>query len=136
MRMSNCKIGQVSQLAPDLLLVDINQSTAIEMEHVYDFKRASLKIMNGRKWYSIINYGAYSLPTPEAREKCGLKEANNHVLGRAVVVNDMGQMILAKHILKRYNSKTPVKIFTKIENARKWIENLKSNKFENQLVGE
>jgi hypothetical protein len=135
MKESTCRIGRVSQLAPDLLLVDIDQSTAIEMEHVYEFKRESLKIMNGRKWYSIVNYGAYSLPTAEAREKCGLKEANNHVLGRAVVVNDMGQMILAKHILKRYTLKTPVKIFTQMESARDWIENLKANKFENQIVG-
>jgi len=134
MRRFQCKIGKVSQIASDLILVDIDQNTDIEIEHVSEFKKRALRLMNGRKCYSIINYGAYSIPTAAAREKCAHSEASTGILGRALVVNDLGQMILAKHTLKRTKTAIPVKIFTELDKAKRWIEKLKSREIENQLV--
>lgn len=66
--MTQCEIGKIGWLEPNILLVDIEERTEIGVEHMYEFNDIASKLSNNEQRFNIINYGAYSLPTKEARE--------------------------------------------------------------------
>lgn len=136
MRMTHCEIGKIGLIDHDILLVDIASEQEISLEHINEFKHAAAEITTTRTWYSIVNYGPYSFPTKEAREKCTLGSAGNHVLAKAMVVHDLGQMILARHIVKQQKTKVPTKIFTDINKAEEWVKELRSKNHDNQPIAE
>ncbi len=123
--MMKCGGGEISLLKEKILFVDIESQQEITVDDVREFQAAAMGLAEGEKLYSIVNYGAYTLPSKEAREYCLNQETDKYLLGRAIVVNDMGQMILARHTLKRTTKKIPLEIFTNIEDAKEWINQLK-----------
>ena len=136
MKMTQCEIGKIGWLEPNILLVDIEEGTEIGVEHMYEFNDIASKLAKNEQRFNIINYGAYSLRTKEARELCASQKMSELVLARALVVHDLGQFILAKHTLKRQKSSIPTRIFTDLEGATKWVKLLKPDQFENQIVVE
>ena len=124
MQLTQCEIGTVRLLEKNILFVDIECEKEISAENVFEFKNAAKKLTNGQKMYSIVNYGAYSLPTKEAREICSKHDFSEHILGRAIVVHDMGQMILARHSVKSRKSVVPTKIFSDLQTAKNWVNEI------------
>lgn len=134
MIMTQCDIGKIGLIEDNVLLVDIKDEAAIEVEHVTQLKQVAAQLTRSTKIYNIINSGAYSLPTKEAREHYSAHGVNPHILGRAFVVHDMGQLILAKHIVKQEKLAVPTQIFTDLDKAQKWVQELKLKNREAQLV--
>ncbi|MFT5819669.1 MAG: hypothetical protein ACI8ZM_000894 [Crocinitomix sp.] len=135
MKMKQCEIGKIGLIDKDIILVDIESGTEIGIEHIYEFQNAAVDLVNAhKKLYSIVNYGAYSMPTKEAREFCSREELNNnHILGRAVIVHGLGQMLIARHTIKQRKSSVPTRIFTDAKKAKNWVKNLRSKNSDYQL---
>lgn len=127
MKMTKCKKGSVELLNSNVLLVDIASQKKIDAEDIYEMRNVALNLIGNKKLYSIINYGAYSLPTKEARELCMEDEQNPNILARAIVVNDMGQLILAKHTVKNRKTNVPTQIFKSLDEAKKWVKEVSEN---------
>lgn len=136
MKMTQCRIGKIELIDNDIIMVDIESGTEIGIEHIHEFQNAAIDLVNEqKKLYSIVNYGAYTMPTKEAREFCSREELNNnHMLGRALVVHGLGQLIIAKHTIKQRKSNVPTRIFTDAKKAKRWVKNLRANNNEYQLV--
>ncbi len=132
--MTQCEIGRIGWIDKNVLLVDIESGMEIGVEHVAEFHNVAAELAQEQKIYSIVNYGAYSLPTREARDLCESRRASSQVLGRALVVHDLGQFIVAKHSLKRQQKDVPTRIFTDLELAQKWVRTLQNNALEHQIV--
>lgn len=132
--MTQCKIGKIGWLESNILLVDIEEGTEIGVEQLYEFNNIAQELAKNELRFNIINYGAYSFPTKEARELCANQLPGKSVLARALVVHDLGQFILAKHTLKKQKNQIPTRIFTNLDQAKNWIKILKTNQFENQIV--
>lgn len=124
--MTQCEIGKVGLLDKNILLVDIESGKEIGVEHVYEFRNVAKELANYQKLYSIVNYGAYTLPTAKARELCAQSNSNDSILARAIVVQGLGQMILARHTVKRSKLKIPVRIFTDLKKAELWVRDIRS----------
>ncbi len=136
MKMTQCQIGKIGLIDNDIIMVDIESGMEIGIEHIYEFRNVAVDLVDEqRKLYSIVSYGAYSIPTKEAREFCGREEVNNnHILARAVVVHGLGQMIIAKHTIKQRKSSVPTRIFTDTKKAKKWVKELRSKNNDYQLI--
>ncbi|NOQ72354.1 MAG: hypothetical protein GQ574_10160 [Crocinitomix sp.] len=136
MKMTQCQIGKVALIDNDIIMVDIESGTEIGIEHIYEFQNAAIDLVNAhKKLYSIVSYGAYSMPTKEAREFCGRDRFNDkYILGRAIVVHGLGQMIITRHTLKQRKSKVPTRIFSDAKNAKIWVNNLRSKNNDYQLI--
>lgn len=136
MKMIKCNAGNIGLLEKDVLLVDIESERMVLPSDLFEFKNIARELATNQRLYSIINYGAFSLPTPEARAFCALSQKNqdNHIKARAIVVNDTGQFIMARHMLKSHKQKIPTRIFTDMTNAKDWISELKSDETPIKLV--
>ena len=132
MFMKQCKIGKIGLVTNDILLVDIDNNKEIGIEHIYEFKNIALDIAKDQNLYGIIDYGAYSLPTKEAREYCSNAIKGEVILGWALIVHDLGQMILTRHTIKRQRSNVPIRIFKDSKSAKKWLTNLSTKMYEKQ----
>jgi hypothetical protein len=136
MKMTQCQIGRIGLIDEDIIMVDIESGTEIGVEHIQEFHNAVLDLVNeSKKLYSIVDYGAYTIPTKEAREFCAREEVNNnHILGRALVVHGLGQYLIAKHTIKRRKSNVPTRIFKDPIKAKRWVINLRAKNNEYQMV--
>lgn len=132
--MTECGIGKIGWLESNILLVDIEEGTETGVEHMYEFNNIAHKLAKDKVRFNIINYGAYSYPTKEARELCASQITSDLILAKAVVVHDLGQFIIAKHTVKNQKSNIPTRIFTSLDQATKWVKLLQSDRFENQRV--
>lgn len=124
--MTQCEIGRVGLFDENILFVDIESGKEIGVEHVYEFKNVAKELANCQKLYSIINCGAYTLPTAKARELCAQSSSNDYILARAIVVQGLGQMILARHTIRRSKLKIPMRIFTDLKKAELWVRGIRS----------
>ena len=138
MKMTQCQIGRIGLIDHNIIMVDIESGREIGIEHIYEFQHVASELVKPpRQMYSIVNYGEFTFPTKEAREFCERgKVDDDHVLGRALIVHSLGQMILAKHTLKRRKSNIPTRIFTDKIKAKKWVKALRSVNNEYQEVSE
>lgn len=134
MRMTQCEIGEIGWIEPEVLLININKNVEIDVPHLNQFHLKALELARFTERYNIINYGEFSFPTIEARDLCESQILGDYILARALVVNDMGQFIIAKHTVKRQKSKVPTRIFTEMENAKNWVRSLKAHRLELQLL--
>lgn len=134
--MTQCKIGKVGWLESKILFVDIEEGKEIGVEQVYELYTVAQEIAKNEPRFNIINYGAFSFSTKEARELCANQKPNKDLLGRALVVHDLGQFIIAKHTLKKQKDQVLTRIFNNLDQAKVWIKLLKSNHFENQIVAQ
>lgn len=136
MKMTQCQVGKVELIDDDIIMVDIDAGTEIGVEHISEFQSVAADLVKIRKkLYSIVSYGAYSIPTKEARELCGKEEVNNnHMLGRAIIVHGLGQMIIAKHTIKQRKSSVPTRIFTDKNKAKMWVNDLRAKNDDYQLL--
>ncbi|MDX2361692.1 MAG: hypothetical protein QNK23_12865 [Crocinitomicaceae bacterium] len=65
--------------------------------------------------------GEFSSITKEARANAIKIESNSPVLASAIVVNNLGQRILADYYYKFNKPKTPIKIFKNMDLAIEWL---------------
>ena len=127
--MIKCNAGKIGLLEKDILLVDIESERKVLPTDIYEFKDKAKEIANNQRLYTIVHYGAFSLPTPEARKICSeAKTKDDYINARAIVVNDMGQMIMAKQIIKSNRVSVRTEVFSDIPSARSWIDKIKSEK--------
>ncbi len=134
MKMTQCSIGKIGLIDKNVVFVDIDGGVEIGVEHLKEFRNVAAELARQTNLYSIVNYGAYSQPTREAREMCAKDEQSSYILGRALVVNDLGQFILARHSIKNRRSNVPTQIFMNIDDAKKWLDILRFKNHENQSV--
>ena len=138
MKMTQCQIGKVALIENDIITVDIESGIEIGIEHIYEFQNAAIDLVDAeKKLYSIVTYGAYSMPTKEAREFCSRNKFNDrYILGRAIVVHGLGQMIITRHTIKQRKSNVPTRIFSDSKNAKTWVNHLRSKNNDYQLISD
>lgn len=120
-----CKISRVSKRTEDILFIDIDKNETFEKRDFVELRMAARKIGAGQKFYNIINVGEFTLPNKEAREASSSISGCAFKMADAFVVKTMAQRIMATMMMKINKSAVPTKVFSNINDAENWIDNLK-----------
>lgn len=79
------------------------------------------------KYYNIYEFKSFADVDPEVREWSSNSTESKYSVSDAIVINNIGQKILADFYLKFNKPKQPTKIFTSVAKAIEWIEILRKN---------
>lgn len=79
------------------------------------------------KYYNIYEFKSFADVDPEVREWSSSNIEGKYSVSDAIVINNIGQKILADFYLKFNKPKQPTKIFTSTHKAIEWIHQLMKN---------
>ena len=127
MKIAECEVGVIEFIEQDILLVDIRSGVEVDVEHMASFKSIVDKYAVERKIATLINQGEFSSTSTSARELYRFQSQQMVMFCNAIVVHDLGQKIIAKHLLKWLKIKIPTKIFTELSKAKIWINRMRLN---------
>jgi hypothetical protein len=132
MRLTHCEIGRIDLVEKNLLEVNIEAGTKVDVLNLLKFKNLVVELSRTEKLYGIFNCGAYSNYkselcenenlTKEARELCENENMDDQFSAKAIIVHDLGQMIVAKHTFRLAKTNVPTRIFVEKKQAHNWLE--------------
>jgi hypothetical protein len=122
MRLTHCEIGRIDLVEKNLLEVNIEAGTKVDVLNLLKFKNLVVELSRTEKLYGIFNCGAYSVLTKEARELCENENMDDQFSAKAIIVHDLGQMIVAKHTFRLAKTNVPTRIFVEKKQAHNWLE--------------
>lgn len=125
MQKIKCRIAEVSLKSKDTIFIDIEADQLFNIDDYREVSEAAEILGNGNRMYNIINVGENTIPTKEAREKsCSLK-GSIYKWADAFVILSLSQKIIANLMLKLNKPVVPTKFFNSLEEAEKWILDLR-----------
>jgi hypothetical protein len=114
----------IEQLAPNLLLVVLNDNAEINVEDVIEIKEANGNIIGEIDYGVIMDSGKFTSISSEARNLTATKEMEGKRIAMAIVINNLSQRLIVNFFLKINKPLVPTKSFSDISGARKWIETI------------
>lgn len=108
------------------LVIKKNKKATMEIvESGYDF----LNSFGGGKFYNIYQFESFSDVDLDVRAWAAKDSGNKYTVADAIVISSFAQKILADFYLKSNKPEKPTRIFSNVESAVQWIEELiaKSN---------
>ncbi len=123
--MIECEKSTVSLIDDDILFIDVERDKEFNLRDYNEIKLASIKLVNNRDVFNLINLGDKTIPNKEAREACTSDIGKGYVKAEAIIVHSLGQRIVARHILKQKRKKIPVRLFTNMDKAKAWLNRIK-----------
>ena len=125
--MIKCKKSTIRLIENDILFINIAEKQEFCIDDYQELLFSSMKLTQNRRVFNLINLGNQTIPDSEAREACARNISRlNCVKAEAIVVHSLGQRIVARDILREKRKYMPVKLFTDLEKAKKWLEQIKS----------
>ena len=129
MNQVNCKISRVYKKSDNILFVDIEKEKLFTLEDLEEAKNASEQLLQGQKFYSIINFGAHTIPDKSVREVSCIGNESELKQATAYVIHNLSQKIVADFIMRVAKPKVPTKFFFSITEAENWIKSLRKRTF-------
>ena len=123
-----CRISEVQLKNEETLFINIAAEKDFGAADFNELKSAAKKLGRGKRFYNIINVGEFTLPSKEAREISSSTEGSIYKKADAFVIHSLPQKIAGNLMLKINTPVVPTKFFSKIEDAERWINNLKRTK--------
>jgi len=134
MRLTHCEIGRVDLVEKNLLEVNIEAGTKVDVLNLLKFKNIVVELSRTEKLYGIFNCGAYSVLTKEARELCENENMDEQFSAKAIIVHDLGQMIVAKHTFRVAKTNVPTRIFVEKKQAHNWLKEQRIKAADFQII--
>lgn len=122
--MIECEKSTVSLIDENILFIDVEKDQEFSLRDYKEVRLASVRLANNMDVFNLIRLGDKTIPDKEAREACTTDTGNGCVKAEAIIVHSLGQRIVARHILKQKRKKIPVRLFTNIDKAKAWLNNL------------
>lgn len=119
------KCATLSLIDKDVILIKINEGAEVDVEESKEMLNASWQLMNNNKYYVIIDARVNITATKEAREWGSTDEPHKLLLAQAFVVNSTANKLVGNFIIQFHKPKVKTKLFSTVESALKWINELK-----------
>jgi len=106
-----------------VLLVKFKNSVDINIKEAIDLVDISLALVNGKSFYLLVDARDILSSMDHASRKyvAEHKVYNELNIAQAIVVNNMPIRLLASAYYKLYSHKNPVKVFSSLQEAEKWL---------------
>lgn len=121
----NSKIELV-HLEDGLMKIHCPDEAHIDIEDIKAYVDFMAEKYGDKKFYNIVTFGLYVHITPEARRYAATPESNRFTLADAFVLKSLSLRILGNFYLKMDKPSVPTKLFKDEEEARVWIDSLRS----------
>ena len=106
-----------------VLLVKFKDRVEVEIEEAVKLVDVSLEIVDNQSFYLLVDArDIFSSMDHESRKYISDHKRYNELnIAQAIVVNNMPIRLLASAYFRMYKHVNPIKIFTNITDARKWL---------------
>ncbi|UKN02649.1 hypothetical protein K6119_03870 [Paracrocinitomix mangrovi] len=126
MKEINCRISTVQIKDENTLFINVDSNQNFGKVDAQELKKAALKLGNGKSFYNLINIGANTVTSKEAREIVTSLEGSFYKKADAIIINSISKKLLANLFLSFQKPVVPTKVFTKIEDAEEWLGQLQN----------
>lgn len=127
MKKVSCTISTVEQIEKDILYINIEADQKFTFDDFAELKQAALTIGHGESFYNIIIVGEDTIPDKAARVASCSVEGSYYKKADAFVIHSLPQKIVANFMIRINKPVVPTRIFSKVEDAQKWINSLKNS---------
>ncbi len=131
MIVTQCNAGKVSLIDNNIVFIDIPENQELNVIDIEEFIYTARNLAVNEKVYTIINYGSFAFPTAEAITYCLSLSSDEYILARAIIVKDLGQLILAKGAKKNAETNQPVEVFKNTNEAETWVRKMRAKEIIN-----
>jgi len=112
----------IEVLASNILFITLKDGVFIEVEDVLEIKKINLDLTKGKEYALVFETGNYTSVSKEAREIMTAKSVEKGRLATAFIINSLSQRMLGNFYIQMNKPKVPAKLFTKKEEALKWVK--------------
>lgn len=121
--------GEVKLLEPGLVENTLREGITIEPDDVLAFKQANENLAAGHNYAVLVDFSEVVSVTREAKELVASKEFKRKAIAQALLINSLGQKIVANFYLRVNKPHLPTKAFTDRGKALEWIrQTLRGNR--------
>ena len=112
----------ISLDADRVLLIKFKDGADVDVEKAEQIMKTSFKLVNKKRFYLITDArDIHGSIDHSSRKYMSEHEVNNLSIAQAIVVNNMPLKLIANFYLKFYKHNQPMRVFSNIEKARKWV---------------
>jgi hypothetical protein len=116
------KASTVSLRSDGIIQYSLNSNTTLNLDDAKEIVDATDKLGGGKKYPLLITAGNFTLVDTEVRYFAASPEANRFTVASGIVVNNLAQKLLGNAYIKFNKPPTPTRLFTKDEEAVKWLK--------------
>lgn len=111
----------------NILTVTFKDGVEVDIDEIIMLTDASLKIVDNKPFYLLVDARNIlsSIDHPSRKYITEHKIYNELNIAQAIVANNMPIRIIANFYIKYYKHINPVKVFSRVEDAKEWL--LKQN---------
>lgn len=108
---------------PPIIKMEVNESDFLEMEDVKAIREVNLEFSEGKPFCVLLNTDkGYFNVSPEANKLLASKEFAEKRMAAAFVVNSLATKLAGNFFIKLSKRSSPTRMFTKEEEAIKWLK--------------
>jgi hypothetical protein len=112
----------VSLRSDGIIEFALKSNTTLNISDAKSIVDATEKLGGGKKFPLLISAGNFTLVDTEVRYYAASPEANRFTIASGIVVNNLAQKLLGNAYIKFNKPPTPTRLFTKEEEAVKWLK--------------
>jgi len=112
----------VSLCDDGILYVRVTNQVVETVETSKKLVKAIGTMVNGKKVPMLSQFDEFVLPSKENRNFWAEKDSNPYTIAEAFITNSTAMTIIANFYLRIEKPQRETKMFTKVEDARKWLK--------------
>lgn len=112
----------VSLRSDGIMTYSLKSNMTLKLADAKAIVEATGKLGGGKKYPLLIVAGNFTLVDTEVRQYASSVEGNIHTIASGIVVNNLAQKLLGNAYIKFNKPPTPTRLFTKEEEAVKWLK--------------
>lgn len=116
----------VSITSDNLFVIEIEKDTEVNLFNTKEIIQATKTLGRGVKIPALIIANDFSLPTKETREFLANAEASPQVCAEAYLLKSTAQSIIGNFYLNVNKPERPTRMFTKLNEALKWLDQFRA----------
>lgn len=103
----------VRQLEDNIFENHVIAHKTVELEHIYEVKKANLKLANGKPYALLVSKGDFSSITSEVRTVISSKEFAQNTIAKALLIDSVADKIIGQFYIKINKPFIITKLFIK-----------------------
>jgi len=123
LKLREFKSATITFDSESVLLVRFKNDVYVDVEEAKKLVVASLEMVSGKSFYLLVDARDIlsSIDHESRKYIADHKEYNDLNVAQSIIVNNMPIRLLAQFYYKVYQHKNPVKIFSTMEEGKKWL---------------
>ena len=118
---------RVRLLEPGIVESCVNEGAAIDVEDIWEIRRANEFFCPGRKYAILVAPDNFNSITEEARALTASESFSHHTCGKALMVHNTATRLVAEFYLRINKPIMPTRVFTDRNKAIRWLKEQLSN---------